>query len=49
MTIDKERVIENITKLSLEQQNQHLRLFAKVDLATKLKILEYQKQILLKV
>ena len=45
MTIDKERVIENITKLSLEQQNQQLRLFAKVDLATKLKILEYQKQL----
>ena len=37
--------IESITKLNLESQNQRLRLFAKVDIITKLKILEHQKQL----
>lgn len=37
--------IEHLTKLSIELQNQKLRLFAKVDITTKLKILEQQKPI----
>lgn len=37
-------MIEKITKLSLESQNQKLRLFSRVDLQTKLKILSSQKQ-----
>lgn len=45
MPIEEERVLENITKLNFESQNQRLRLFAKVDIATKLKILQYQKQL----
>lgn len=45
MPIDEERVLENITKLNFESQNQRLRLFAKVDITTKLKILQYQKQL----
>lgn len=36
--------IEVFTKMSIEAQNQQLRLFAKVDITTKLKILEQQKQ-----
>ena len=36
---------EIITKINLESQNQRLRLFAKVDITKKLKILEYQKQL----
>ena len=36
---------EIITKLNLESQNQRLRLFAKVDITTKLKILISQKQL----
>ncbi|MBU1658452.1 hypothetical protein KKG72_05285 [bacterium] len=36
---------ESITKLNLESQNQRLRLFAKVDITTKLKILASQKQL----
>jgi len=36
---------ERITKLNQESQNQRLRLFAKVDISTKLKILQLQKQI----
>lgn len=43
MSFDNEKVIENITKLSRESQNQQLRLFARVDTSTKLKIFEYQK------
>lgn len=45
MPIEEERVLENITKLNFESQNQRLRLFAKVDITTKLKILQYQKQL----
>ena len=37
------KVIENITKQTYELQNQHLRLFARVDLAMKLHILQFQK------
>ncbi len=36
---------ETITKLNQETQNQRLRLFAKVDITTKLKILVSQKQL----
>lgn len=36
---------EIITKMNQEFQNQKLRLFAKVDIATKLKILEHQNQL----
>lgn len=39
------RLLEKITKLNQESQNQKLRLFAKVDLETKIQILEQQKQI----
>ncbi len=45
MSFNKEIVVENITKQSLEAQNQKLRLFAKVDITTKLKIIERQKPI----
>lgn len=45
MMVDEERIIETITKQNLEVQNQKLRLFVKVDIATKLKILEHQKQL----
>jgi len=38
-------ICESITKLNLEAQNQRLRLFAKVDITTKLKILTSQKQL----
>ena len=37
------KVIESITKQTYEVQNQHLRLFARVDLPTKLQILQLQK------
>ena len=37
--------IEHLTKLNQESQNQKLRLFAKVDITTKLKILDLQKQL----
>lgn len=37
--------IEKLTKLSQESQNQTLRLFARVDLQTKLQILQLQKQL----
>lgn len=40
-----QKQIENITKQNLEVQNQKLRLFAKIDITTKLKILEHQKQL----
>lgn len=36
---------ETITKMNQESQNQRLRLFAKVDITTKLKILASQKQL----
>lgn len=36
---------ETITKLNQESQNQKLRLFAKVDISTKLKILDKQKEL----
>lgn len=39
---------ENITKINQETQNQKLRLFAKVDITTKLKILYSQKQLFYK-
>jgi hypothetical protein len=45
MPIEEERVLENIIKLNFESQNQRLRLFVKVDITTKLKILQYQKQL----
>ena len=38
-------ICESITKLNLESQNQNLRLFARVDLQTKLQILQLQKQL----
>ena len=36
---------ETITKMNQESQNQRLRLFAKVDITTKLKILDKQKEL----
>ncbi|PWE19546.1 hypothetical protein DF188_09705 [Aliarcobacter skirrowii] len=42
------RLFEKITKIDQEAQNQKLRLFAKVDITTKLKILTTQKQIFYK-
>ena len=36
---------ETITKMNQESQNQRLRLFAKVDISTKLKILDKQKEL----
>jgi len=45
MSLNIELQIEKLTKLSLESQNQKLRLFARVDIETKLKILIAQKQI----
>ena len=38
-------ICESITKINLESQNQNLRLFARVDLQTKLQILQLQKQL----
>ena len=38
-------ICESITKLNQESQNQNLRLFARVDLQTKLQILQLQKQL----
>lgn len=37
--------LEAITKMRIEAQNQQLRLFARIDITTKLKILEQQKPI----
>lgn len=37
--------IEILTKMSIEIQNQQLRLFSRVDLDTKLRILDHQKQL----
>lgn len=45
MSLDDEKSIETITKFSLEIQNQNLRLLARVDLKTKLQILQLQKQL----
>jgi hypothetical protein len=45
MIDDKNRIfIENLTKMNQESQNQKLKLFAKVDISTKLEILDQQKQ-----
>ena len=38
-------ICESITKLNLESQNQNLRLFARIDLQTKLQIFQLQKQL----
>lgn len=38
-------MVENITKQTYEAQNQRLRFFARVDITTKLKIIQYQKQL----
>ena len=43
--MNKESIYEIITKMNQESQNQKLRLFAKVDITTKLKILASQKQL----
>jgi hypothetical protein len=45
MSLDDEKIIETITKFSLEEQNQKLRLFARVDLERKLQILQLQKSL----
>ena len=45
MNLDESKIIEGITKLTQESQNQQLRLFARVDLKTKLQILQLQKQL----
>lgn len=37
-------MIDSLTKLNSKTQNKHLRLFARVDLQTKLQILQLQKQ-----
>ena len=38
-------MVENITKQTYEAQNQRLRFFARVDITTKLKIIQHQKQL----
>lgn len=43
-----EVMLERLTKMSHESQNQRLRLFVKVDITTKLKILEWQKSLFYK-
>ena len=43
MTYDEKKLMENITKLSSEKQNQKLRLLVKVDITTKLKIIQHKK------
>ena len=45
MNNSKSTTCESLTKLNQESQNQKLRLFAKVDITTKLKILASQKQL----
>jgi hypothetical protein len=45
MINSKSTTCENLTKLNQESQNQRLRLFVKVDITTKLKILTSQKQL----
>lgn len=44
MLINKDSEMEKITKLNLESQNKILRLFVRIDLKTKLQILQLQKQ-----
>jgi len=39
------KMVENITKQTSEAQNQKLRFFARVDIQTKLKIIQHQKQL----
>lgn len=39
------KMVENITKQTSEAQNQKLRFFARVDIPTKLKIIQHQKQL----
>ena len=43
--MNQESKCETITKMNQESQNQRLRFFAKVDISTKLKILDLQKQL----
>ncbi len=43
--MNQESKCETITKMNQESQNQRLRLFAKVDITTKLKILDKQKEL----
>ena len=43
--MNQESKCETITKMNQESQNQKLRLFAKVDISTKLKILDLQRQL----
>ena len=45
MNNSKSTTCESLTKMNQESQNQKLRLFAKVDITTKLKILASQKQL----
>ena len=45
MINSKSTTCESLTKMNQESQNQRLRLFAKVDITTKLKILTFQKQL----
>ena len=45
MINSKSTTCESLTKLNQDSQNQKLRLFAKVDITTKLKILDLQKQL----
>ena len=42
MNSDEAKIIERLTKLTQESQNQRLRLFSKVDITTKLKIIQQQ-------
>lgn len=37
--------IENLTRMNIETQNQQLRLFSRVNIDTKLRILDHQKQL----
>ena len=43
--MNQESKCETITKMNQESQNQRLRFFAKVDISTKLKILDKQKEL----
>ena len=45
MNNSKSTTCESLTKMNKESQNQRLRLFAKVDISTKLKILDKQKEL----
>ena len=48
MINSKSTTCESLTKINQESQNQKLRLFSKVDISTKLKILTSQKQLFYK-